>query len=48
MHLELSSMNENITNCLFVLPSYFSGLALLVGAQRRKHKLQEEAHQNSL
>jgi len=24
-------MNENITNCLFALPSYFSGLALLVG-----------------
>jgi hypothetical protein len=24
-------MNENITNCLFALPSYFSGLVLLVG-----------------
>jgi hypothetical protein len=24
-------MNENITNCLFTLPSYFSGLVLLVG-----------------
>jgi hypothetical protein len=24
-------MNENITNSLFALPSYFSGLALLVG-----------------
>jgi hypothetical protein len=24
-------MNDKITNCLFALPSYFSGLALLVG-----------------